>query len=103
MGTCQHGDLLPRFGIGINLRDETFEFRDIDYLQCFLPHHRGGRVVDILRGQPKMDELFVIGQLKLVEFFLQKIFYCLHIVIGNFFNILDFQGIFFGEVFIQRS
>ena len=67
-----------------------------------IPERAGhGRVVDILGSQPEMDEFLVVMQVQRIEFFFDEIFDSLYVVVGDFFNVLDFLCVFHREIAVD--
>ena len=68
-------------------------------------HHRErhGGVVDVLRGEAEVQELLEFGQAEFIEAAFQEIFHGLHIMVGLFFYLLDFQSVFRLEFLIDGA
>ena len=72
---------------------ELMEQRKINIIQRVFEQQRSSRIVDILRGKTKMDELFVLPDPGFLEPVLEIVFYRLDVVIGGLFDGLDLFGL----------
>ena len=99
MRLCQHRDVFPLLGIGLQLGNKLFQQGIIDLCQRFLHGERHGRIVDVLRRQSEMDELLVGHPFGFfVELFFQEILYGLDVVIGDSLKLLHAAGIVLREL-----
>ncbi len=94
VGTGKHGHLFPLLGIGFELPYQFFDLGIIDLLERFLDGKGHTRVVDVLRGKPKMDKLLVgIEAANGIELFLDEVLHGLYIMVGHLLNVLHAGGI----------
>ena len=90
----QHGHVGPLVGISLKLGNEFLNLRDEHIGQGFFDRKRNRSIVDILRGKPKVDELLVGFKIAhFIELFLDKVFYGLDIMIGDFLYVFHPLGI----------
>ena len=94
----QHRYFFPLFGQFFQFGNQFVDGRIIDIVDR-IPERTGYcRIVDILGSQTEMDKFFIVMKVQGIEFFFDKIFDCFDIVVGYFFNVLDFLCIFYGKV-----
>ena len=92
----QHRDILPLLSVSIQLIDEFLKQRQVSLLHGLLQHQGERGIVNILRSQAKVNELFIfVESAHLVELFFNKVLNGLYIVVCHAFNSLDTSAIFF--------
>lgn len=77
---------------------DFFECWQLYLIQGVFDYQGGCCIVDILRGQFKVDEFFVFFQFKCIKLFFEEVFYCFDIVVGDFFDGFDVFCVFYGEL-----
>ena len=98
----KHRNGFPFSSIRLQLRNQFFNQRIINLLQCFLDRKRDRCIVNILRSQSKMNKLFVLFQsTQLIKLFFQEILYGFHIMVSHTFNILDTLRIGFRKITVD--
>ena len=104
VGLGQHGHILPLLSIVVQLLYQFFHHRIVHLLQCLLDRKRYAGIVDVLWCQAKVDELLVFLKVaNLIQLFLDKILYGLHVVVGRFLYLLHTGSILLCEVTIDIS
>ena len=90
----QHRDILPLFGIVVELLDELLHQGIVYLLERLLDRkgHRG--IVDVLGSEAEMNKLFVLFETAHgIETLLDKILHGLHVVVGYLLNVFHPLGI----------
>ena len=73
-------------------------------LQSFLEGQGDTGIVDVLAGETEVYEFLVCLKVAyLVKLFFDKVFYCLDIVVGHFFDVFDALSISLSEILIYRT
>ncbi|OAV68004.1 hypothetical protein Barb4_02260 [Bacteroidales bacterium Barb4] len=75
--------------------DDFLQGGIINILQGFFQGKGDSRIVNILRGKPEVDKLMILFGQQAVGLLLNKVFYRLHVMIGDLLNVLHTAGIFF--------
>ena len=101
VSTCQHRYVLPLRSIELELIDQPTKLRQEDVLDSFADHQREGRIVDVLGGEPEVDELLLIAQAEGIELLLDEVLDGLDVVIRHALDLLDSEGILGGEAQID--
>ena len=99
----EHRDILPSLNIGCQNGDHLFQSGNIFILKSLLEHQRLGRVVDVLRGQPEVDELLPAGYSKSLEILLDEVFNGFDIVVGDLLDVLHLPGVFRSHRLIKHT
>ena len=104
VGLGQHGHIFPLIGVLAQLGYELLDERIVHVGQGVLYRQRHAGVVDVLRGEPEVDELLVgVEPANLVELLLDEVFHCLNIVVCHLLYFLDAARIGLREVGIDGA
>ena len=83
MRSGQHGHVFPFKSQPRQIRNDLVQQRQHHPFCGALQRQRNGRVVDVLRCQPKVDKLLPSPQAQLVHCVFQEIFDGFHIMVGD--------------------
>ena len=103
VGAGQHGHVVP---LGREVTQASLHLLQsrIEHLAQTLLQREGDRgVVDILRGEPEMDELLAGAQADFVHLLLEQVLDGLHVVVGDRFDLLHAAGVVRREVAVERA
>ena len=101
MGSCQQWNIFPLCCQLVQVILQVDDGRQVLMLHAMLPAERDGRIVDILRGQSKMDPFFRRFAAAFFQFVFQKIFNRLYIMIGDVFDLFYFLCVFGTKILYQ--
>ena len=93
MGSGEHGKVGPSIGLVPEGVEQILQRRQENFLVVLFDRQRNSGIVDVLRGEAKVDVFGLLREAQSGHLVLQKVFYGLDIVVGRFFNSLDFQSI----------
>ena len=94
---CQHSHVGPLLCVELQLIDQPTQLGQIDVLYRLSDHQREGGVIDILRGEPEVDELLLIGKPEGIEPLLDEVLHGLDVVVRRTLDLLDTCCISAGE------
>lgn len=103
MRAGEHGHLVP---FGRHRRKPVAQGGERRQIRLFerLPEREGhGRVIDILRGEPEVDEFCVSAQPERFHPLFEEVFDGLHVVVGRGLDRLDALGVGQAEITVEAA
>ena len=89
----QHRHLAPLVGESRQFVAHLFDGGVVETRHRLLQRERNGRVVDVLRGKPEVNEFLVGFQSERVHFFLDDVLDGFDVVVGDRLDLLDALGV----------
>ena len=97
----QQWNIAPLIGHRLEFSDQLVEHRMVHLNQRLFEAVGNGGIVDILRGQSEVDELFVGMQAEFIHLLFEQILDGFDIMVGCPFDLFDPQGVSFGKMAVN--
>ena len=101
VGVSQHGYVFPFLSFGFEQVQQVTVGRQQHLRGAVFHAQRHTGVVDVLRGETEVDELFKVGEPHLVKLAFEEVFHRLDIVVGGLLYLLDGEGVLVAEVAVD--